>query len=95
MHQEPHVLNFGKRGNGPGLIVGMALAIEPMITRGTHKTKVLGDDWTVISQDNSRGAHFEHTFALLPDGKPFVLTAPDGGKAKLNSLNIDVSDLLN
>ena len=94
MHQEPHVLNFGKRGNGPELIVGMALAIEPMITRGTHKTKVLGDDWTVISQDKSRGAHFEHSFALLPDGKPFVLTAPDGGRAKLASLGVAVSDLL-
>ena len=95
MHQEPHVLNFGKRGSGPELIVGMALAIEPMITRGTHKTKVLGDDWTVVSQDKSRGAHFEHSYALLPDGKPFVLTAPDGGKAKLASLGIEVSNLLN
>ena len=94
MHQEPHVLNFGKRGNGPELIVGMALAIEPMITRGTHKTKVLSDDWTVVSQDKSRGAHFEHSYALLPDGKPFVLTAPDGGKEKLTSLGIEVSNLL-
>jgi methionyl aminopeptidase len=94
MHQEPHVLNFGKRGNGPELIVGMALAIEPMITSGTHKTKVLGDDWTVVSQDSSRGAHFEHSYALLPDGKPFVLTAPDGGKEKLTSLGIEVSNLL-
>jgi methionyl aminopeptidase len=94
MHQEPHILNFGKRGNGPELIVGMALAIEPMITRGTHKTKVLGDDWTVISQDKSRGAHFEHTFALLPDGKPFVLTSPDGGREKLGNLGIVVSDQL-
>ena len=95
MHQEPHVLNFGKRGNGPELIAGMALAIEPMITRGTHKTKVLSDDWTVVSQDQSRGAHFEHSFALLPDGKPFVLTAADGGRAKLATLGVEVSDLLN
>ena len=94
MHQEPHILNFGKRGNGPELIVGMALAIEPMITRGTHKTTVLDDDWTVISQDKSRGAHFEHTFALLPDGKPYVLTAPDGGRERLGALGIEVSDLL-
>ena len=94
MHQEPHVLNFGKGGNGPELIAGIVLAIEPMITRGTHKTKVLGDDWTVVSQDKSRGAHFEHSFALLPDGKPFVLTAADGGRAKLASLGVAVSDLL-
>ena len=59
MHQEPHVLNFGKAGNGPEIIPGMALAIEPMITRGSAKTKVLGDEWTVVSIDQSRGAHFE------------------------------------
>jgi methionyl aminopeptidase len=73
----------------------MALAIEPMITRGTHKTKVLSDDWTVVSQDKSRGAHFEHSFALLPDGKPFVLTSPDGGSERLGALGISVSELLN
>ncbi|MSO29230.1 MAG: type I methionyl aminopeptidase, partial [Candidatus Planktophila sp.] len=81
MHQEPHILNFGKAGNGPEIIIGMALAIEPMITRGTDKTKVLSDDWTVVTTDKSRGAHFENSFAILPDGKPFVLTAYDGGKA--------------
>ena len=94
MHQEPHVLNFGRKGFGPKIVPGMALAIEPMITRGTDKTKVLGDDWTVVSQDQSRGAHFEHSYALLPDGKPFVLTAADGGRAKLATLGVEVSDLL-
>ena len=94
MHQEPHVLNFGKRGYGPELIAGMALAIEPMITRGTHKTKVLGDDWTVVSTDASRGAHFETSYCLLPDGKAFVLTAIDGGKARLAALGVGISPLL-
>jgi methionyl aminopeptidase len=94
MHQEPHVLNFGKAGYGPELVTGMALAIEPMITRGSPKTRVLGDDWTVVSIDKSRGAHFENSYAILPDGKPFVLTAIDGGRAKLASLGIEVSDLL-
>ena len=94
MHQEPHILNFGKGGNGPDLIPGMALAIEPMITRGSEKTKVLSDDWTVVSQDHSRGAHFEHTYAIAPDGKPFVLTAIDGGKAELNRLGVEISELL-
>jgi methionyl aminopeptidase len=94
MHQEPHVLNFGKAGNGPEIIPGMALAIEPMITRGTHKTKVLGDDWTVVSHDKSRGAHFEHTYAICPDGKPFVLTSLDGGKAELARFGVEISDLL-
>jgi methionyl aminopeptidase len=94
MHQEPHVLNFGNRGLGPELTPGFALAIEPMITRGTHKTKVLRDDWTVSSVDKSRGAHFEHSYCLAPDGKPFVLTAFDGGKERLGALGIAVSDML-
>jgi methionyl aminopeptidase len=94
MHQEPHVLNFGKPGNGPELVPGLALAIEPMITRGTAKTHVLEDDWTVVSNDHSRGAHFENSFVLLPDGKPFVLTSLDGGRAKLATLGVEVSDLL-
>ena len=93
MHMEPHVLNFGKRGFGPEIVAGMALAIEPMITRGTHKTRVLGDDWTVVSADKSHGAHFEHTYCIAPDGKPFVLTALDGGEEKLGALGIEVSTL--
>lgn len=94
MHQEPHILNFGKAGNGPEIIIGMALAIEPMITRGTDKTRVLSDDWTVVTTDKSRGAHFENSFAILPDGKPFVLTEYDGGKAKLGALGVEISSLL-
>jgi methionyl aminopeptidase len=95
MHMEPHVLNFGKKGFGPEIVVGMALAIEPMITRGTHKTKILSDDWTVVTTDKSRGAHFEHSYCIAPDGRPFVLTALDGGRERLGSLGIEVSGLLN
>lgn len=94
MHQAPHVLNFGKRGQGPEIVVGLALAIEPMITRGTHKTKVLKDNWTVVSNDQSRGAHFENSYCIAPDGKPFVLTAIDGGKSKLGALGIEISSLI-
>ena len=94
MHQEPHILNFGPAGNGPELTVGMALAIEPMITRGNSKTKVLSDDWTVVAHDSSNGAHFEHTYTIAPDGKVFVLTAEDGGAQKLGQLGVEVSDLL-
>lgn len=94
MHQEPHVLNFGKAGNGPTIVPGFVLAIEPMITRGSARTKVLADDWTVVSADKSRGSHFEHSYAVMPDGKPFVLTAFDGGKADLSRLGVEISDLL-
>ena len=75
-------------------IPGFVLAIEPMITRGSARTKVLADDWTVVSADKSRGSHFEHTYAILPDGKPFVLTSFDGGKAELARLGVEVSELL-
>jgi len=94
MHQEPHVLNFGKAGQGPEIVPGFVLAIEPMITRGSERTKVLSDDWTVVSVDKSRGAHFEHSYAICPDGKPFVLTAIDGGKEQLSRLGVEISDLL-
>ena len=94
MHQEPHILNFGPAGNGPELVAGMALAIEPMITRGNERTKVLSDDWTVVAHDSSIGAHFEHTYTIAPDGKPFVLTAVDGGADQLGRLGISISDLL-
>ena len=94
MHMEPHVLNYGRPGQGPDLVEGICLAIEPMITRGTHKTKVLGDDWTVISQDKSRGSHFENSYCIAPDGKPFVLTALDGGKSELGRLGVEISDLI-
>ena len=94
MHQAPHVLNFGKAGQGPEIVPGLVLAIEPMITRGSERTKVLSDDWTVVSVDKSRGAHFEHSYAICPDGKPFVLTAIDGGRSQLNRLGVETSDLL-
>ena len=94
MHQEPHVLNYGPPGLGPELKPGLALAIEPMITRGTEKMKILSDDWTVIASDKSNGAHFEHSFALLSDGKPFVLTSLDGGAAELSRLGVEISDLI-
>jgi methionyl aminopeptidase len=94
MHQDPHVINYGPAGLGPELKAGLALAIEPMITRGTEKMKTLSDNWTVIASDKSNGAHFEHTFALLPDGKPFVLTALDGGAEALGNLGVEISPLL-
>ncbi|MEJ7630163.1 MAG: type I methionyl aminopeptidase [Nocardioidaceae bacterium] len=75
MHQDPHVLNHGRPGRGPGLKVGMALAIEPMVTLGRPKTEVLDDDWTVVTVDGSYAAHFEHSIAITADG-PKVLTAP-------------------
>jgi methionyl aminopeptidase len=80
MHMDPAVPNYGPPGHGPKLRAGVALAIEPMITRGSRLTAELADGWTVVTVDGSRAAHFEHTIAITPDG-PWVLTAADGGKS--------------
>jgi methionine aminopeptidase type I len=87
MHQDPHVLNYGRPGRGPKLVPGLALAIEPMVTAGDPATVELEDGWTVITKDGSRAAHFEHTVAITPEG-PWVLTAEDGGVAGLAPFGI-------
>jgi len=76
LHEEPSVPNFGKVGTGFPLRAGMVLAIEPMVTLGSPKTRILKDDWTVVTEDGSRAAHFEHTVAITPTG-PEILTVLD------------------
>jgi methionyl aminopeptidase len=85
MHQDPLVLNTGRAGKGPPLVPGMALAIEPMITRGKPAVAELDDDWTVVTVDGSIAVHVEHTIALCADGV-WVLTAHDGGQSRLGDL---------
>ncbi|TCO65362.1 type I methionyl aminopeptidase [Actinocrispum wychmicini] len=75
MHMEPFLPNYGKPGKGPKLIPGMAIAVEPMLTRGGNKTLELDDGWTVVTVDESRAAHWEHSVAVTEDG-PWILTAP-------------------
>jgi methionyl aminopeptidase len=87
MHMPPNVPNFGRRGRGPTLVEGLALAVEPMITMGTKQTDLLEDDWTVATIDGSMAAHFEHTFTLTPRGA-WVLTAIDGGRLRLAELGV-------
>lgn len=89
MHQDPHVLNYGRPGRGPKLVRGLALAIEPMVTLGGPSTVELSDGWTVVTVDGSYAAHFEHTFTLTPEG-PWVLTAVDGGVSRLADFGISV-----
>lgn len=72
-HEEPQVPNFGSPRRGPALRAGMTLAIEPMITIGSPVTRTLPDKWTVVTQDGSLSAHFEHTVAITGDG-PVILT---------------------
>jgi methionyl aminopeptidase len=73
MHEDPHVPNYGDPDRGPVLRRGMTLAIEPMLTLGTDRTRELDDGWTVVTADGSLSAHFEHTVAVT-DGEPIVLT---------------------
>ena len=73
MHMDPFLANEGAPGKGPHLVIGSVLAIEPMLTLGTYETKILGDDWTVVTTDGSRAAHWEHTVAVTEDG-PRILT---------------------
>lgn len=76
MHMEPFLPNLGKPGRGPRLRVGMAIAVEPMLTLGSAETEELDDAWTVVTEDGSRAAHWEHTVAITEDG-PWVLTAAE------------------
>lgn len=73
MHAEPFLANEGRPGRGPRLVEGSVLAIEPMLTLGTTETVTLADDWTVVTADGTRAAHWEHTVAVTADG-PRILT---------------------
>ncbi len=73
-HEEPQIPNYGKPKRGPRLVVGMTLAIEPMVNVGGPEIRTLGDKWTVVTADGSLSAHFEHTVVIAKDG-PRILTA--------------------
>lgn len=73
LHEEPQIPNFGKPGRGIRLKAGMVFAIEPMVNVGTHKVEILDDGWTVVTQDRTFSAHFEHTIAITDNG-PQILT---------------------
>jgi methionyl aminopeptidase len=82
MHEDPAVYNYRVRGNGPKVVPGLVVAIEPMVTAGSAVTKVLGDGWTVSTKDASDASHWEHSVAVHDRGI-WVLTAEDGGVAGL------------
>lgn len=87
MHEDPPVYNFAVRELGPKVVPGLCVAIEPMITAGSNKTKVLKDGWTVSSKDGSDASHWEHTVAVHDRGI-WVLTAEDGGAEKLKPFGV-------
>lgn len=73
LHEDPHVPNVGEPGRGQRLRVGMTLALEPMLTIGPARTRVLADQWTVVTREGNLSAHFEHTIAIT-DGEAEILT---------------------
>jgi methionyl aminopeptidase len=85
MHQDPQVPNYRVRDRGPIVRSGVTVAIEPMVTLGSAETDVLDDEWTVVTQDGSRAAHWENSVAVTDAGL-WVLTALDGGEQRLKSL---------
>jgi len=84
MHEEPQVPNFVDRSMNERLRAGMTIAIEPMVNAGRPDVKILKDGWTVVTQDGSLSAHFEHT-VLITDGEPEILTWPEKTPLKLKA----------
>jgi methionyl aminopeptidase len=82
MHEEPQVPNFVDGKSSPRLRPGMTLAIEPMVNAGAPGVKILNDGWTVVTQDGSLSAHFEHT-VLITESEPEILTWPEKVPSKL------------
>jgi methionyl aminopeptidase len=82
MHEEPEVPNFVDGKASPKLRPGMTLAIEPMVNAGLPGVKILNDGWTVVTQDGSLSAHFEHT-VLVTEGEPEILTWPQKVPSRL------------
>ena len=75
LHEDPQIPHFGPPGKGPRLKKGMVLAVEPMINAGKRHVKTLADNWTVVTSDGKRCAHFEHTIAIVDEGYEILTKA--------------------
>ncbi|HHY84027.1 MAG TPA: type I methionyl aminopeptidase [Verrucomicrobia bacterium] len=84
MHEEPQIPNFVDTRNNQRLRSGMTLAIEPMVNAGLPGVKILNDGWTVVTQDGSLSAHFEHT-VLVTEGEPEILTCREKMPSRLKA----------
>ena len=73
LHEDPFIPNYGKPGKGAKIERNMTLAIEPMIALGSYDVRVLGNEWTVVTVDGRKAAHYENTI-LVTDGEPEILT---------------------
>jgi methionyl aminopeptidase len=87
MHMDPQVPNYRVSGRGPKVVEGTTICIEPMVTLGDQDNTVRDDEWTVVTRDGSRAAHWEHAVAVTSEGL-CVLTALDGGEARLRAMGV-------
>jgi len=77
-HEDPQVLHYGTAGTGAELVQGMTFTIEPMINAGRKETRLLSDNWTVVTRDHSLSAQWEHTILVTGDGHEILTLSPDG-----------------
>ncbi len=77
LHEAPEIPNFTRLKRGPKLKAGMTIAVEPMINIGSYEVRWLDDDWTVVTADGERSAHYENTI-LITEGEPEILSRADG-----------------
>jgi methionyl aminopeptidase len=82
MHESPQVPNFGKEGTGNLIKPGLVIAIEPMVNAGRAETRVLADDWTVITADGRRSCYFEHTVAVTAAGPEILTLRPEPARVE-------------
>lgn len=85
MHEEPQVPNYGLPDRGLPIKAGLCLAIEPMLNAGRAETRVLGDQWTVVTEDGSLSAHFEHTIWCTDEGAVVLTAAGDEADARVRA----------
>lgn len=86
MHEAPQIPNYGRKGTREKIRAGYCFAIEPMLNLGTHQTKTLSDQWTVVTQDGKASAHFEHTIAVTPTGPEIMTLSKEQKKARAASV---------
>ncbi|MBR7743060.1 type I methionyl aminopeptidase [Phycicoccus sp. BSK3Z-2] len=92
MHMDPQVPNYRVSGKGPKVVDGTTICVEPMVTLGSQDNTVLEDEWTVVTRDGSRAAHWEHSVAVTEAGL-HVLTALDGGRERLQAAGLRYADI--
>ncbi len=77
-HEDPQILHYGTAGTGPELVQGMTFTIEPMINAGRKETRLLSDNWTVVTRDHSLSAQWEHTILVTDEGHEILTLSPSG-----------------